>query len=122
MSYSDEGRYEALKRVGVRQDLYGQAIRGAINRIVQIESYDPDGRDARYVRDMDYLAQIHGSNDITLSPDLVECIGKFPFEDFKKWADWDKKQHPNTPISARTVDQIARSIVFFIVYVLPYLL
>ncbi|OFZ12565.1 MAG: hypothetical protein A2X86_14670 [Bdellovibrionales bacterium GWA2_49_15] len=121
-NYFDRGRYTALNNVGVRQDLYGPAIRGAINRIVALESIDPDSKEARLSRDLEYLAQFHGTDDITISPELAECMGKLPFEDFKKWVAWDKAKFPDRPISARKVNEIAESIIFFIIYILPFLL
>ncbi len=121
--YEDhEDRYSALKNVGVRQDIYGPVIRGAIDRIVQLENILPDSPETRYARELEYLAQAYGTKDITISPELAACIGKMPFENFKKWVAWDKAKFHDKPINARTVDEIARSIVFFIVYILPFLL
>jgi len=121
-NYFDRGRYNALKSVAVRQDIYGPAIRRAVNQIVAYETMDPESPQARISRDLEYLAEFHGTDDITISPALNACLGKMPFEDFKKWVAWDKAQFPDTPISRRTVDQIAKSVIYFIIYILPFLL
>ena len=122
VDYFDRGRYTALKQVATRQDLYGPAIRDAVNSIVQIENIDYNAPEYRYRREMRYLSQAWGDGDITISPQMAACIGKIPFEDFKKWVDWDRKRFGDKPISVRKANEIAESIIFFIIYVLPFLL